>query len=160
MCICMLCFVCHDLKICTCTCLFKCMFYLFVCAAHLSFWLAYICMNVSVFLAFMPERLLLIARECDCTWRVVRACKTDSVLLWTLDLLGTRWRQASCLPEPFYNGWENRSCLLTHLWSFETWREDMSKKTICFVYPVWHQVQESFHVEAFPVCFSERSWKL
>lgn len=30
-----------------------------------------------------------------CTWCVVRACKTDSVHKWTLDLLGTRWRPAN-----------------------------------------------------------------
>lgn len=81
---------------------------------------AFMYMNISLFLVPMLEYILLIALECDFTWCAVHACKTDSVLKWTLDLLVTRWRQASCLPEPSYNDWDNRSCLLTPMCSFET----------------------------------------
>lgn len=73
----------------------------------------------------MLEYILLIAWEGDFAWCAVNAWKTDSILKWTLDLLGTRWRQASCLPEPSYNDWDDISCLRTPLCSAE-----VSKKEI------------------------------
>lgn len=89
------CFVCRHqwpqthMHVCFCVCVSTCL------VAHLFFLHAYLGTNISTLLASMLECPPVLLWECDCAWCVVRACKTDSVHKWTLDLLGTRWRQAN-----------------------------------------------------------------
>lgn len=54
---------------------------------------------------------------------------------WTLDLLGTRWRQANlhCLPEPLYSDWDGSSCLLALQCSSETRKMTSQKDSLSCV---------------------------
>lgn len=104
-------------------CAHTCLFFV-----HLSPVFACIYVKISLFLVPMLEYILLIAWECDFTWCAVNACKTDSILRWTLDLLGTRWRQASCLPEPSHNDWDEISCLCAPMCNVEVSKKEITNR--------------------------------
>ncbi len=144
LCFCVLCLqttmfvpqICVHMHVHFCVCVSTCVY------AHLSFLHAFARMSISMLCPHLSAHLHL---HGSVTVYLCSACvqnRYESVLRfrkWTLDLLGTRWRQANlhCLPEPLYNDWDGRSCLLTLQCCFETRKMTSQKDNLsCVAWPI------------------------
>lgn len=125
-------------------------------AVCLSFFCIHECEYVNVVSVHARMHTFTCMGVWTCTWYLVRACKTDSVLWWTLDLLGTRWRRANLayiVYPRLYVMTEMADRVYSLFCAASRPGKWLLKQTVCLVCSDRLQVQESLQVELFPVCF-------